>query len=143
MLSALFSSYPLRLPRFYTFRFILRRPFFSGPWIATLFHFSKRTMVHSTELRGLGMFTCRLLAGLMPDDILCPGLARHVTEVFVNVARSDDATYEYDKPRLCSRDVLFFHHVDRWFYALPVSCIRTRDQALSAKHIENVLCFSP
>ena len=44
----------------------------------------------------------------MRDDILCPRLARHVTEVLVNVVRSDDATYEYDEPRLSSRNVLFF-----------------------------------
>ena len=70
--------------------------------------FSKRIMVHSTDLCGLGMLTCRLLAGLMRDDFTCPELAQHVTEVLVKVVRSDDVTYQYDEPRLCSRNVLFF-----------------------------------
>ena len=60
-------------------------------------------MVHSTDLCGLGMFARHLLAGLMRDDFTCPGLAQHV-----KVVRSDDVTYQYDEPRLSSRNVLFF-----------------------------------
>ena len=65
-------------------------------------------MVHSTDLCGLGMFARHLLAGLMRDDFTCPGLAQHITEVLVKVVRSDDVTYQYDEPRLSSRNVLFF-----------------------------------
>ena len=50
----------------------------------------------------------RCLAGLMRDDFTCPELAQHVTEVLVKVVRSDDVTYQYDEPRLSSRNVLFF-----------------------------------